>query len=81
MIMNTLRCSAKTLLMNHTLVTFQNRLHSCGGFVGRLSSVPWLLFPERLVAGSSSSAHLLGLADSSNGSQICLFRQSEYLQL
>ncbi len=67
--------------INRILIHFQNRLHSCGGFVGRLSSVPWLLFLERPVAGSSSSSHLLGLADSSNGSQICLFRQSEYLKL
>lgn len=57
---------------------FQSYLYSCGGFIGRLSSVPWLLFLKRPFAGSSSTAHLLGLADSSNGSQICLFRQSKY---
>lgn len=68
-------------IINRILIHFQNRLHSCGGFVGRLSSVLWLLFLYRPVAGSSSSSRLLDLADSSNGSQIGIFRQSEYLKL
>ncbi len=67
--------------INRILIHFQNRLHSYGGFVGGLSSILWLLFLDRPVTGSSSSSYLLDLADSSNGSQICLFRQSEYLKL
>ncbi len=67
--------------INRILIHFQNRLHSCGGFVGSLSSILWLLFLDRPVAGSSSSSYLLDLADSSNGSQIGIFMKNEYLKL